>query len=57
VQELLPSLTLLDLVLELTHNLRFKFMLSCDFSGVTYSPPLGDYQLVSEPDTSFESNH
>jgi hypothetical protein len=53
VQELLPSLTLLDLVLELTHNLIFKFMLSCDFLGVTYSPPLGDYQLVSKSDTSF----
>ena len=31
-----------------------KCGLSCEIFGVAYSPPLGNYQLVSEPDASFK---
>jgi hypothetical protein len=46
VQELPSVLTLFDLDLELTSNLGFKFVSSCENIGVAYSPPLGNYQYT-----------
>jgi hypothetical protein len=53
MQELLSSLTLLDLDIVLPISLRSKFVLSCEYLGVAHTPPLCDYQLLSEPNTYF----
>jgi hypothetical protein len=45
VQELPSSLTLFDLDFELTSNLGFKFVLSCENIGVAYSPLIGNYHM------------